>query len=249
VTDFDLYLALGDSMSIDFYPAADAGRDGSSGRENIGAAALLYDNDPTLFPDFAERDLKSLLPSIKHTNLTFDGATTFDLLDRDKLKSIPSYRGKTLVTLTLGGNDLLQVIGSKARGNLVDLTKSVRELATRYEEVLTMIRKKVPNSVVILTTVYDPTDGTGILPTSSPLFESALPIEYLHTFNDFVRSCAATSPFLLADVHKHFEGHGALCGSSEKFWYWKPSPIEPGYQGASEIRRVWLDTLQAEKFI
>ena len=232
-------------MSIDFYPAADAGRDGSNGRENIGAAALLYDNDPTLFPDFAERDLKSLLPSIKHTNLTFDGATTFDWLDHDRLKSIPSFSGETLVTLTLGGNDLLQVIGRKSRGDSVDLSQAVLAVKNRFEEVLAMIQKKVPNNVVILSTVYDPTDGTGILPTSSPLFESVLPIEYLYTFNDFVRSFAAKSQYLLADVHKHFEGHGALCGSAEKFWYWKPSPIEPGYLGASEIRRVWFDTLKA----
>ena len=243
MTEFDLYLALGDSMSIDFYPAADAGRDGRIGRDTIGAAALLYENDSELFPDFAGHDLKSFLPSIKHNNLTFDGATTFDLLDPERVSSFPEYRGRALVTLTLGGNDLLQVISRKGRDDSVDLTKAVVELTKRYEEVLTIICKKLPTSTVILTTVYDPTDGTGILPTSSPLFDSALPIGYLHTYNDYIRSCAAKSPFLLADVHKHFDGHGALCGAAEKFWYWKPSPIEPSYRGASEIRRVWLDAL------
>jgi hypothetical protein len=57
VTEFDLYLALGDSMSIDFYPAADAGRDGHVGRDTIGAADLLYENDSELFPDFTGHDL------------------------------------------------------------------------------------------------------------------------------------------------------------------------------------------------
>jgi lysophospholipase L1-like esterase len=243
VTEFDLYLALGDSMSIDFYPAADAGRDGHVGRDSIGAAALLYENDSELFPDFAGHDLRSLLPAIKHINLTFDGATTFDLLDSERVSSFPNFKGNALVTLTLGGNDLLQAFSRKGRGDTVDLLKAVAELKKRYQDVLAIIRKKLPNSVVILTTVYDPTDGTGILPTSSPLFDSAMPIEFLHEYNDFIRSCAATSPFLLADVHKHFDGHGALCGAAEKFWYWKPSPIEPGYRGASEIRRVWLDAL------
>ncbi|MFA6209993.1 MAG: SGNH/GDSL hydrolase family protein [Candidatus Obscuribacterales bacterium] len=239
---FDLYLALGDSMSIDFYPAADAGRDGRGGRETIGAAALFYENDSQLFPDFTGRDLKTLIAAIQIKNLTFDGATTVDLLEQERLKNVPRFDGKTLVTLTIGGNDLLQVMGRKARGEQVDLARSIDDISKRYKEVLTAIRKKVPNSVIILNTVYDPTDGTGILPTSSPLFESELPIKYLHLFNDFIRQCAA-APLLLGDIHKHFEGHGAFCGSADNFWYWKPSPIEPGYRGASEIRRLWLEAI------
>jgi hypothetical protein len=43
---------------------------------------------------------------------------------------------------------------------------------------------------------------------------------------------------LLADVHRHFLGHGVTAPAQER-WYWSPNPIEPSARGASEIRRVW----------
>ena len=48
---FEVYIALGDSMTIDDYPAGDAERLGLNCRKDIGAAALLYKNDPQLFPE------------------------------------------------------------------------------------------------------------------------------------------------------------------------------------------------------
>lgn len=50
---------------------------------------------------------------------------------------------------------------------------------------------------------------------------------------------------MLADVNQHFLEHGLNASSLEEFWYWKPSPIEPGARGASKIRRVWLESLDA----
>jgi hypothetical protein len=47
---------------------------------------------------------------------------------------------------------------------------------------------------------------------------------------------------LLADVHRHFLGHGATAAEPDR-WYWKRNPIEPNARGASEIRRVWLETM------
>ena len=50
---FEVYIALGDSMTIDDYPAGDAERLGLNCRKDIGAAALLYKNDDRVFQGFA----------------------------------------------------------------------------------------------------------------------------------------------------------------------------------------------------
>ena len=103
---------------------------------------------------------------------------------------------------------------------------------------------KLRKSTIVVTTVYDPTDGTGIMPISAG-YHGKIPVEYLAQFNDFVRHTAEAYDLLVADVHAHFRGHGAECGSAEEFWYLRSSPIEPSYRGASEIRRVWLQTIEA----
>ena len=60
----------------------------------------------------------------------------------------------------------------------------------------------------MLTTVYDPTDGTGRLPGLESMGQ--LPLEYLDRFNQGVRqsSHGRASTSVVADVHRHFLGHG-----------------------------------------
>src|SRR5215475_1974838 len=85
VIEFTRYVALGDSVSIDLYPALDAGevdvavaleRDPTAGRvAPLGAASLLYRNADDRWPELAGDDLVSRLPGIEHRNLATDGAT------------------------------------------------------------------------------------------------------------------------------------------------------------------------------
>jgi lysophospholipase L1-like esterase len=241
---FEVYLALGDSMSIDFYPAQDSLAKRLSLREDIGAASLLYRNDDELFPEFIGKDLVAKFPGIHYKNLAIDGATCEDLLSNVRVDEWKIFSDKrVLVSLTLGGNDLLQAFRRAAGQSNGDLVSDFSKICKRYDEVLVLIQKRLPSSVVVLTTVYDPTDGTGIIPSANPLYQAVLPVEFLNQFNQHVVKCAEANSMPLADVHKHFSGHGATCGAVNDFWYWTPSPIEPGYLGASEIRRVWLDTL------
>ena len=242
---FDIYFALGDSMSIDFYPAQDAEKAGLSTREDIGAAALFHHNDPALFPEFDGQDLASLFRKIRYRNLAIDGATSEDLLNRVRASEIvTSVDTKALVTLSLGGNDLLGTYRRFVGGDKERLAKQFAEVQKRYDDVVGMIQKKLPNCRLILTTVFDPTDGTGIMPSPMQMYEGKLPIEFLAQFNNHVLSYSKKESILVADVHKHFLGHGAECASASEFWYWKPSPIEPSYRGASEIRRVWLEVVK-----
>ncbi|MBS1998058.1 MAG: hypothetical protein JSS86_17165, partial [Cyanobacteria bacterium SZAS LIN-2] len=77
---FKAYLALGDSMSIDSYPAMETESLGLKCRRDIGAAALLHKNESVIFPEFNGSDLVTRYPGITFRNLAKDGATTHDML-------------------------------------------------------------------------------------------------------------------------------------------------------------------------
>jgi len=107
------------------------------------------------------------------------------------------------------------------------------------------VRRSRPNALVLLTTIYDPSDGLGRIP--GVLEEAgALPLSVLDGLNERIRTLAAGTPgTALADVYTHFLGHGATAPEEER-WYWRRSQIEPNALGASEIRRVWRDVLDAD---
>jgi hypothetical protein len=142
------------------------------------------------------------------------------------------------VTLTVGGNDLLLAL-SVAR-DLRAFRRAVAQVQKRYTRLVAAVHDRFPHAALLLTTVYAPTDGTGLLPGAG----DRLPIELLDETNDHVRHVArATLGARLADVHRHFLGHGVSVPVTER-WYWPQSIIEPSARGASEIRRVWLEALE-----
>lgn len=140
-----VYLALGDSMSIDAYA-------GGPGR---GAASLLPHNRDDVFPGWAAQDLRTRGYAIRH--LAQDGATTGTVLDGQ----IPRIRERPdLVTLSMGGNDLMGAYGDTAAAR-----ETPAGVATRADRILDTLRAIAgPAATLIVTTVYDPTDGTGRLP-------------------------------------------------------------------------------------
>ena len=71
-------------------------------------------NHDATWPEMAGKDLSARFPGIELTNLTSDGATTNTVLG----SQLPKLRrrgvdGNTLVTLTVGGNDLLNALGGQ----------------------------------------------------------------------------------------------------------------------------------------
>jgi lysophospholipase L1-like esterase len=238
---FTLYVALGDSMSTDHYPTCDVRElDAPPSRlDPLGAAAQLYRNDDGRWPDFRGRDLERLHPDIGFLNLAEDGVMIDDVATEELARlGRDSEDPDILLSLTAGGNDLLDAL---ATGR--PLAGAVRGIARRYADLVETVREELPNATLVLTTVYDPTDGTGRLPG----FEAAgrLPLEYLDHFNQQVRELAQAIPgTILADVHAHFLGHGMTAPEQDR-WYWQRNLIEPNARGASEIRRVWLEKLES----
>ena len=248
---FTAYVALGDSMSIDLYPALDAGEvDVAVALERVadagsvaplGAASLLHRNDDTRWPEEQGADLASYYPGIAFQNLAADGATIGDVFG-EQMPQLEASEERTLITITAGSNDLLSAFANRPRRSLLD--SIARDVAEAFEFLLDSVRRARPNALVLLTTIYDPSDRLGRIPGVLEQ-AGALPLPVLDELNDRIRTLASGTPdTALADVHAHFLGHGASAPEEER-WYWRRSLIEPNALGASEIRRVWRDVLDA----
>ena len=227
MTLFALYIALGDSISIDIYPYHDAQRryPGRFSTDQLGAASLLCRNDDQGWPEFKGRDLRTLMPEARCVDLTADGATTQSLLRQ--VEQIQPGDEPTLVTITAGGNDLLGYIGSPG-------SNPVPEIFGRLQKAVARVLELRPSATVIVGTVYDPSDGTNRLPGYTR--ELKREAEWLVEYNDCVRALVKNDKRLrLADIHRHFLGHPD--------WYLPESIIEPSARGASEVRRLWLEAM------
>ena len=248
---FSEYVALGDSMSIDLYPALDAGetdvavaleRDPAAGQvAPLGAASLFHRNDEAHWPDEIGQDLVSRYPGIRFTNLAADAATIGDVFG-EQLPQIVGSEDPTLFTLSVGTQDILSALANRPSRSL--LRAIVEGIVGAYDALIEAIRDRRPSSLALLTTVCDPSDRTGTVPG---VLESAgrLPLSALDTLNAHIRERAASDSCLaLADAYIHFLGHGATAPEFER-WFWRRSLLEPNARGATELRRVWLEALDA----
>lgn len=234
---FTQYVGLGDSISIDAYPNDDIGSDG------LGAISLFHRNRDDVWPEFQGRDRVSLHSETRLFNVAVDGATTNYVLDSQLPELPPDVDGKTLVTLTAGGNDLLQIVGVRnlqGAGTPAQIQRNIRVIIERLQD-------RYRNCLVIIGTIYDPTDGNG------DLFEDGkTETELLTTFsetNDRIRSLAETARVKVADIHQHFLGHGVPFRFRDREdlyrdpnWWYRMS-IEPNARGASEVRRLFWEVL------
>ena len=248
--DIAHYIALGDSVSIDLYPALDAGETSvavaleriptAGAVAPIGAASLLHRNDDARWPEFTGRDILARAPHARHTNLSEDGATIGDVFG-EQLPAVEESGEPTLVTLTLGGNDLLSVLAAAPPPKV--FRRAVEDIGAAYAHLVGELAARLPYSLLLLTTIYDPSDRTGRLPgvveTRAPL-----PLQHLDALNRRIREIAAATPTArVAEVYGHFLGHGVTAPEEER-WYWRRSLIEPSAAGASEVRRVWLEAIE-----
>ncbi|PYP80865.1 MAG: hypothetical protein DMD35_03410 [Gemmatimonadetes bacterium] len=249
---FVSYVALGDSMSIDLYPALDAGEtDVAVALERIadvgvvaplGAASLFHRNDDARWPAEQGADLVSQFPGITLHNLAADGATIGDVFG-EQMPQLDESDERTLVTITAGGNDLLSAFANRPRRSLLE--SIARDVGEAFEFLLDSVRRARPNALILLTTVYDPSDRLGRIPG---VLEDAgpLPLPVLDGLNERIRTLARGTPGVrLADVYAHFLGHGASVAQADR-WYWRRSLVEPNAEGAHQIRRVWRDALDGD---
>jgi lysophospholipase L1-like esterase len=231
-----VYVALGDSISIDEYA-------GGPGR---GGASLFARNRDDDFPEWRGRDLAALHPDLQYHLLAMDGGTTQTLLDLQLPQLERSGVAPTVVTLTVGGNDLLQAYGDTHRAHDV-----VQLVGARVGQALARIRRllRSPSDALIVGTVYDPSDGSGDASRLDlPKWPQA--VDVLAALNTRTRMVAQRHAARLADIHGHFLGHGLQAGdpaqgdprpADRDLWYC--NVIEPNAWGANGVRTAFWHAL------
>ncbi len=231
-----LYVALGDSISIDKYA-------GGPGR---GGASLLARNRDADFPDWRHRDLATTRPELGFALLASDGGTTESVLE-DQLPRLESCgRVPRVVTLTVGGNDVLGAYGDTRRA--LEVVGVVRARVGRVLDRLNALI--VPGDPVVVGSVYDPSDGTG------ETWRVGLPpwpdvVDVVAELNAALRAAASEHGSVVADIHGRFLGHGLKAGNPAQpdarpgdraLWYC--DIIEPNAWGADAVRAAFWGALQ-----
>jgi lysophospholipase L1-like esterase len=227
------YVALGDSISIDDYA-------GGPGR---GGASLLQRNRDDDFPQWRGRDLVSRDPGTTFALLATDGATTRTLLDVQLPRLTALGLRPTLVTLTIGGNDVLGCYGdtAAARRTVSQVRAAVSAALDRLGPLL------APDARVVVGNVYDPSDGTGDAQRLGlPPWPDAVGV--LTELNGALRDAAHRHGAALADIAGRFTGHGLLAGDPSRpdprpaerdLWFCQV--IEPNAWGAGGVREAFWD--------
>lgn len=232
MTMSQLYVALGDSISIDDYA-------GGHGR---GGASLLFRNRDDDFPEWAGRDLRSA-GFDRMLMLAADGAIAEDVeVQVDRL--VYSGLSPDVMTVTFAGNDLMGVItGWKT------VEQTMTEVAKRGAAFLGRLRQNFPQAQVIVGTIYDPTDGTARSGDWLPEWPEGVSV--LAEFNSLLKRLANDEGYAVADIHGRFLGHGVTVGdigqpdarpADRALFYTRA--IEPNAWGASEVRAAFWDAVQ-----
>jgi hypothetical protein len=247
---FAEYIALGDSMSIDLYPALDAGKtevgvalerlESAGGVAPLGAASLFFKNEDEAWPQEQGNDLSSQFRGIGFRRLATDGATIGDVFG-EQIAMLEESEEPTLLTLTIGSEDLFSAFSGSPTASVLD--KIVSDLGEAMEFLIAGIRKARPQSLLVATTVCDPSDRTGIIPGVLDRV-GPLPVRGIEQFNTRLRELADASPsVVVADPGKAFIGHGVTAYEKDR-WYWRRSPLELNALGAHELRGLWLEALR-----
>jgi len=225
------YVALGDSISIDDYA-------GGPGR---GGASLLARNRDDDFPAWRGHDLADLPFHLFAT----DGATSQTLLDHQLPRLERSKVSPSVVTVTIGGNDVLGWYGDTA-GAL----RAADIAVAKTDEALDRLRRLVlPDARIVLGTVYDPSDGTADA-GSVGLPPWPQVVEVISHLNAALRRLAEQHGAAVAEIHQKFFGHGLATGNpaqtearptDRNLWYC--NVIEPNAWGASGVRAAFWEAL------
>jgi lysophospholipase L1-like esterase len=224
------YVALGDSISIDDY----------SGGPGTGGPSLVFRNRDDDFPQWRGRDLVTEHPGTAFHLLATDGATTTTLLGHQLPRLEAMGVRPTLVTLTIGGNDVLSTYGSTsaARHVIAAVETAVGQALTRLQTLL------AADAQVVVGTVYDPSDGTGDAQRLGlPPWPDA--VQVIADLNEALRRVASRYGVAVAEIGEHFQGHGVLAGDAarpdprpDERDLWFCSVIEPNAWGANGVREA-----------
>jgi len=213
------YIALGDSIAAGLITSLPSAR---------GFPALVTTQLQTL---------ASAEPSpgrVKLADLAVPGETAETFVTNGQLDAfkneIASVKARgadlKLVTITLGGNDLLNL----ANVGTADRQAGLDRYKTQYPTAINDVRQALGGlkPVIVVTTYYD-------ISGSDPSQQGS-DAWWVAQFNDVIRSTAQADGLQIADLEGDFRGHITD-------WTWYPTDVHPNNAGHAEIARlVWTAT-------
>lgn len=227
---FEHYVTLGDSIQIDDYPG-----------DGHGAASLLA------------AELRAVNPGLKLSPLAMDGATSGQIIDwqlpyfEPLCDGSPEGPAPDLVTLTVGGNDFIGFFGAAPE----QVAAGIATVRANVDRVLQTVRAKAPKAVILVGTIYDPSDGTGELGDVTAKDWPEGP-QALLDLNTTLLEAAAGVGGIGTDIHGLFLGHGKTAGDiaqtppgSLDDHCWFCNVIEPNRAGAKAVADLWAETLRS----
>jgi len=159
------------------------------------------------------------------------GWTSTDL--RKSLKGVPPcvWAEARLVTLMIGGNDLLHAAPWLVEGNVTKMVRVADKLQQNILEIVEEVRP--PSGMMIISTLYNP------FPNSVVANEAT---QYL---NKAIRTVAKRHKLLLVDVQQHFFRHesawidGFRRGEIRDLKI-RGNPVHPNDVGHAELAKIFL---------
>lgn len=213
----DTYLALGNSLTT-------------------GEEASANDDGQPGYPETIYQELKQHYPAIQFKNVGKSGETSTSLIAGGQLQDAIAFivseraagRRVGLVTLGIGGNDMLAILTSPDQGQLAfDTFKT--NIETIVSQLMAELRPdgEVPRGDLILMDYYNPYPNLGIPPTGEKLTDI-----WSVQFNAAIKETAAKYNIPVAEVASSFSGNeaGLLFVNTEI--YTNPlllNPADPNY--------------------
>jgi lysophospholipase L1-like esterase len=241
--DAQRLIVMGDSISVGA---------GSSSSSLAYYAQLIRNNDTKYSAETGHSLEAKFGHAIDLVNVAKSGATTNDLASQEsKLDQQAPFTGHSIVTITIGGNDLQ---GALANNDPDPAGSLLEEALANIGPTIDFLQnpEKFPDGVSIyLMAVYDPTDGKGqangcFFGVSRPQF-----IPALDKWREAYIDLAKEKHFAVVDALGHFHGHGGNYAdtSNEYFnaedntrWFANDC-IHPNDRGHSELRRLFFETI------
>lgn len=228
---------------------------------------LLVENNDQKWEAWSEADLESLFGAAPEiVDLSISGATAPSLI----AEQLPLFdtelgttvTGETLVAMTIGGNDMMDVAfdmvtapdpDALAEAATADFVANMR---TIMDFIIDPVR--FPDGVyVYATNVYEPTDGTGYSQSCFFGMDMSATLPHFEDANADTLALAQEQGWAWVDMRGHFLGHGKNAKDDSLDAYHADDPsgwfqgdcIHPNNRGHHELRRLFHAAIEGTELL
>ena len=166
--------------------------------------------------------LKQLNINVNYTNYGTSGFTSSDLLKQISKPNVAQNLSKSnIITLNIGGNDVLKVLTTRGINDYKSIFESVDNYYDNLIEIFTILRTLNPNAKIYISSVFNPAS-----PNSKTLsYEKS---QYLTSYiNKIIKNTSSPYNVKVINIESVFISHEY--GTPNSWFYDQIHPNEHGY--------------------